>query len=269
MQHWTLLEQVFTVETIMTPRGQFLQWCDDEPLAEVWEKANLLNLDVIPIVKQGEIQAVFCRGNDKPMLLDSDRFVSHNQSIPTALQLLGNDNKPPFLFVTFQRTVVGLITPADFNKLAARTYFYNLLAELEMKLAALSLRFFKGNQSDLLQRLEEIYRESEKGRERLEEIYTRLHKTQQSNNEINIVHMLYLTDFINLVCRSEKFRDGLGFSSRSNAEKQLNGLVQLRNDTMHPVNLILSENRTVDKLANQLGIALELLSKWNGDVEFD
>jgi hypothetical protein len=31
-----------------------------------------------------------------------------------------------------------------------------------MKLAALSLRFFKGNQSDLLQRLEEIYRESEK-----------------------------------------------------------------------------------------------------------
>ena len=55
--------------------------------------------------------------------------------------------------VFHRQEVVGLVTPADINKLPARVYVYNLIGELELGLANRVRRHFANGSDKLLQAL--------------------------------------------------------------------------------------------------------------------
>jgi hypothetical protein len=53
--------------------------------------------------------------------------------------------------------------------------------------------------------------------------------------DIGYIDILSLADIVNIVAKDETLRERLGYQSRKQVEKDLNGLVHLRNDVAHPV----------------------------------
>jgi hypothetical protein len=250
---WNLLEQVFTVETIMTPRNQLLAWDGSAALDTLWQQAANLKIDTIPVTDHGQIIGILRRGETETSPLTPDWLISRDTSIPHLLEVFAA-KKQPCLFVFHRQEIIGIVTPADFNKLPARTYFYNLLAELEMLIASRAREHFGQTQDVILTLLD---RQGE-----LEALKTHM---AESDLEIDIIHTLNLSDMVNVICKVDTMRERLGFPSRKQVEKQLNGLVHLRNDIMHPVRLILDDYQGIDKLNERVQRALALLIRWNGD----
>lgn len=267
MQHWSLLEQVFTVETIMTPRAEFLLWSGTEPIDQLWQRANDNKIDVIPVLSNDNIISVLYQGGCDPIQLKEDQFIAYNVSIPKALKLLNRKECLPFLLVTYQNMVVGLVTKSDFNKLPTRTYFYNLLANLEMELAERIRKHFHSSHEKILELLKKD--KSEEGKQHYDKLCLQVEQMKQTNTEIDVVHFLNLSQLIKVVRETDELRTALGFTSRSQVDKQINGLVHFRNDVMHSVKLILNENRSFEKLCEQVDKTLDILERWRNDKQFE
>ena len=150
--------------------------------------------------------------------------------------------------------ICGVITPADLNKLAARTYFYNLLAELEITLAG-----FIHKHKYTEDKIFALIGDDEKRQEQIQK------KLDDASLELDIVHTLYLSEMVNLLQRDndDTLRKKLGFSSKRQVKKRLNGLVDFRNAVMHPFTPILSKEIGVEKLHKRLNRTVKLLDRWN------
>ena len=246
---WRLLSQVFTVETIMTGRDQFLTWDGNAPLATLWEEATQIQVDTIPIEHQGQIVSVLRRGQDTPVPLTPEWLVSRDTAIPDVVQLFA-EKRTPCLFVFFRQEVIGIVTPADLNKLPARTYFYNLLAELEMTIAEIVRRQYGTKQDNILNLLGK--------QDELDEIKQ---KMAESDLSIDIVHWLDLSDLVNLACKNDILRKSLGFPSAKQVGKKMNGLVDMRHDIMHPVRLILDDYTGIERLNERIQRTLTILNR--------
>ncbi len=246
---WRLLSQVFTVETIMTGRNLLLTWDGNAPLDILWEQATQLKVDTIPIEEHGQMVGILRRGHDTPAPLTPAWLVSRDTAIPDVVQAFA-EKAQPCLFVFYRQEVIGIVTPADLNKLPARTYFYNLLAELEMTIAEIVRRQYDTEQDAILTLLD-----------RQDEIDTIKAQMAASDLSIDIVHSLNLSDLVNLARKDETFRQSLGFPTPKQVEKHMNGLVYLRNDIMHPVRLILDDYTGIEKLNERIQRALEILNR--------
>ena len=64
--------------------------------------------------------------------LDNSAIVSAESSIPSVLQLLGRHN---FVFTADRDGLAGFIVPSDLDRHAVRSYFYLLVAGIEMLLS--------------------------------------------------------------------------------------------------------------------------------------
>jgi hypothetical protein len=226
---WGLLRQVFTVETIMTPRIDLLTGEQGTDLAAVRAEAKQRRFDLVPITRDGRIVEVLLvdAGEREPLI---DRWlVSRDTAIPDLLQILLESGRPGFL-VFHRQDVVGLFTPADLNKLQVRVYLYFLIGEVELALTMQIRRHFATMPEQALQML------SAKRQRELEEQIAGL--TEQ-NIGVDPAQLLRLSDVINIAAKHEPLRSQLGFTSRRSVEKALGGLNDLRNRTMHPVRPLL------------------------------
>jgi hypothetical protein len=226
---WGLLRQVFTVETIMTPRRDLLTGEQGTDLASVRAEARQRRFDLLPITQGGRIVEVLLLeiGEREPL---TDRWlVSRDTAIPDLLQILLESGRPGF-FVFHRQDVVGLVTPADLNKLSVRVYLYFLIGEVELALTLQIRRHFAAMPEQAVQML------SAKRQRELEEQIASL--TEQ-NIGVDPVQLLRLSDVINIAAKHEPLRYQLGFTSRRAVEKALGGLNDLRNRTMHPVRPLL------------------------------
>ena len=228
---WDLLRQVFTVETIMTPRQDLLTVERGTDLASVRAEASRRRFDLLPITQDGRIFEVLLVEDGERESLTDRWLVSRDTAIPDLLQIFLESGRPGFL--VFQRQdVVGLVTPADLNKLPVRVYLYFLIGEVELALTLQIRSHFAAVPEQALQML------SAKRRRELEEQIAGL--TEQ-NIGVDPVQLLRLSDVINIAAKHEPLRSQLGFSSRRAVEKALGGLNDLRNRTMHPVRPLLSQ----------------------------
>jgi len=227
---WGLLRQVFTVETIMTPRRDLLTGEQGTDLAPVCAEARRRQFDLLPITRDGRIVEVL-RVEDGAREPLTDRWlVSRDTAIPDLLQILLESGRPGFL--VFQRQeVVGLVTPADLNKLPVRVYLYFLIGEVELALTLQIRSHFATVPEQALQML------SAKRRRELE---AQIADLTEQNIGVDPVQLLRLSDVINIAAKHEPLRSQLGFSSRRAVEKALGGLNDLRNRTMHPVRPLLA-----------------------------
>jgi hypothetical protein len=151
-----------------------------------------------------------------------------------------------------QRVITGIVTPADLNKAPARTFFYNLIAELEMVIASLVEDCFKNRQYEISRLLSS---------ERKQDIEDAVTEMVETDREIEIIHLLYLSDLVKILRKEESLRKSLDFESSSQVKNELGSLVDLRNDLVHPVRLILGEKRDVAKLYEQIQTAFEVLHR--------
>jgi len=122
--------------------------------------------------------------------------------------------------------VVGLITPADLNKTAARASFYLLIAEFERRLVRLIRRELP-NEADYCKYL-------------TKERITKLRKEQDDASKedlgLNLSYYLYLTDLANIARKDPILRQKLGKPSKS----YMKSIIDVRNAVDHPANLLSS-----------------------------
>jgi CBS domain-containing protein len=165
--------------------------------------------------------------------LGSGNVVSADASIGRLMEWIID---PGFLFVLEGRDVTGLITVSDFNKQPVRGYLYLLLARLEVGLAELVRRRFP-DRDDALALLppdgQNIVRDRFEG-------------DRSAGEEGELVAYFDFSDLIEVVRRDAELLRIVGGRSRNGWISYAGGLVQLRNDGMHPVrNAVLAKGGLV------------------------
>ena len=252
---WTLLEQAFAVETIMTPRTKWLFWDSEQSLEPLWKRARKLRVDTIPVIENDQITGLLMQDQSESISLTEDWLVANDTPIHHVLQRFATATKPSLLVFQRQRVITGIVTPADFNKAPARTLIYSLLAELEMAIASVIGNHFKGRQEEILKLIEPIAKP---------EIKKVIAEMKREDLEIEIIHLLYLSDMVNIIRKAPDLREEINvkeLETSKKVEKTLNGLIHLRNDVVHPVNLVVGERRGIQKLDKQIQCAASLLPK--------
>lgn len=140
-----------------------------------------------------------------------------------------------FLFVLEGNRLTGFVTPSDTNRQAARSYFYLLVAEVEVGLARLIHAHFQ-SVDEALNLL------SENRRERIQE---RRKSDRQENLDADVVSYFDFCDLTKVAGRTEAIR--LGFS-RNKWDDVTGSLTDLRNWVMHPTRSGLSRTYTIARL---------------------
>jgi hypothetical protein len=250
MQNWTLLEQIFTARTIMTPVEELLVWDGLEAVEVVRERAQLDRIDTIPVKLNGRISHVLPEGSGAPQPLTPDWIVTSNTCVSQLVKTFAQ-RKKACLMVEDDQDVIGVVTHADMNRIPARTFLYGILSELEVMLGRLIKRRKLSN--------DEIFSAigDNDERERQAEIQQKL---SEADLELEIVDTLYLPEIVSVIRTIDDLRAQLNFDSRNQLDKFMNPLVTLRNDVMHPNKPILHRSRNVMKLHEQIERLTTLLT---------
>jgi hypothetical protein len=253
--HWQKISEIFTAEDIMTPRDQLhsLKFhggsepnpSDDQPF------------DVIPVVQNDRIIGVLEKGTTHMQPLSDHWLISRDIGIPDLVYLFAKTRQKAFL-VLHKQDMIGLVSPADLNKLPARVYIYNLIGGLELALMKLVESKFSNRKDSILHLLSE---------QRQEDLNNTARNLQEGNVDIDLLQHLYLSDLINIVIKEADLREQLDLVTRNQAENSLCGLNELRNQTMHLVKPLLARvPEDLDKLHQRINRAEQILEKLGDKV---
>lgn len=228
--NWRLLEKVFTAEVLMTPASELVTWDTETDFSEVASTSGYDRYDIVPVREAGRIAGVRAKGDTEVHSLTREWLISADTSVPALIDLFIETGKPGYL-VLHEQEIVGLVTPADLNKIPARSFFYLLIGELEMALANwISARIPSGN--ELLSHL---------GDEAAEKYAKKLDQLREGNADVRLTELLLLSDLLTIVEEDEALYTFLGYPSKKQAKKDLGGLNDLRNSTMHAARTLVGE----------------------------
>jgi hypothetical protein len=229
----------------MTPREALLTCQKGSDFSTVCVDAQRKGFDVVPVTENERITGVLLTKVASSQPLTHEWLVSNDTGIVDLLNLFVESGRPGFL-VFRRQEAVGLVTPADFNKLPARVCLYNLIAELEVALVA-----FVSSMQQFHPALSEEISLAVEDRKRL---------LKSGDADVEPAQLLCLSDFVNIIVKQEILRKPLGFQSRTKAEDLLNGLVDLRNRIMHPTRQILEQiPKDLDMLHERIEQARDML----------
>jgi hypothetical protein len=227
---WSDLNQVYTAHLIMTPSDEITSWKLGDPKDECINGNGELIFDVIPVIEDDQIIGVMTK--DKPFevqLLKSEWLITHDTPISDLVNLFVTTKKPAFL-VYSNHEVIGIVSMADFNKLPARTYIYSLIGDVELQIGHL-IRFDTSlTKSQILNLVT---------KRRSAQIRSRMRKLQSQNVDVDPIQLLYLSDMLSIIEKSETLCACLGFMSFEQAKQGLAGINDLRTRTMHLVKPLL------------------------------
>lgn len=115
-----------------------------------------------------------------------------------------------------------------------KVLFYLLISELETCLLQMIKRRFSKIE-DWLAYLTAKQRE---------DVEKTLKETRKGNTDVFLEQYLSTSHIISIIVKDSVLRDRLKFSSKKQAEKNLNPLVEVGNKTMHPRSLINQKEKT-------------------------
>jgi len=239
------LNQIFTAETLMTPRSEWMHY----NLATVEHQARDAHhsFDVVPVEDAGRVVGVILQSSREYRPLNEEWLISQDTSIPHLLDLFVRMGQQAYL-VVHQQQIVGIVTPADLNKLPARVYVYHVIGGLEMALAERIREMYRNNPDEVLQLLGN----------RAPHVRDSQGETTTGNVEVDDVYYLDLSDLVTVLQKSDALRVKLGYTSRKAAEKALGGIVDLRHRVMHTVRPLILKQRGdegLEQLQERLQIA--------------
>jgi CBS domain-containing protein len=232
-------DAAFQARHLAVPRSKAITVAPEMSVRAAAEYLRGLRFDQAPVESDGELIGFvitrFLDGGGGSVgsamtRLGSGNVVSADASVG---QLLDWIIRPGFLFVLEGRDVTGFITVSDFNKQPARAYLYTLLARLEVGLAELIRRRFGVDQAPILELL------SAKSRAEVEALYR---PDVGAGEEGELVAYLDFSDLVRVVERDDSTRAQLVDWSAGKWKGHTGGLVDLRNNVMHPVrNVVLTK----------------------------
>ncbi len=242
---------IIAAAQIMTPRKQWLAVRPGDDPGEVIDEATRQRYDLIPVLNSEDQVIHLLQAPDySEKKFSLDWCSTHDASLETLLTYFVETDHPA-CFLLSGREVIGLVTPADFNKAVARMAIYVHLAELELLLAQfLRSSGFASNET-ILKNL------SPNRREDLKKL---LNNRREQNAEVDLLEELTLSELLNLVVKEEQLHSQLGFNSRRQAKNAVSGLVDLRNRVDHPVRHI-HHGMDVRTLNNRLQQVESLVEK--------
>lgn len=181
---------------------------------------------------------------DAMVRLGSGNVVSADASVGRLMEWILD---PGFLFVIEGRDVTGFITVSDFIKQPARGYLYMLLARLEIGLAGLARRRFR-EQEQACALLSPQPRRT---------VQRRYEGDRAAGKETELLAYFGFADLIKVITEDDEVRRLIGDLSRDEWAAAVDGLVQLRNDVMHPIrNVDLAKDGLVRLQASEQRIRL-------------
>jgi len=104
----------------MTSKKDLLSWNDQSELSPPRKEAEKENYDLLPVIQGERVTGVLRvkAETDTPEPLTNEWLVSCDTEIPNLIELFTTSEKPGF-FVLQRQDVIGLVTPADLNKVQA------------------------------------------------------------------------------------------------------------------------------------------------------
>lgn len=160
---------------------------------------------------------------------------------------------PGLLFVIDGREITGFVTVSDFNRQAARAYFYLLIATLETVLAAAIRARFVGDQEQALELL---------APQQAKAVRDRYDADIGENLEADHVAYLTFTHLLRVALREPAIRARLG-SIAEELDGSFGEVVKTRNRIMHPTQSLVTRKasamrlRTHERLMRDAVVLLE------------
>lgn len=248
---------------IMTPKNRIVSFDPNEDAQLVFSKMSSQseNIDYAPIMKD---RAIIGYVNRKDLAcikgkacgelakeVSPKNKISPTLSLENVLMCLVDE---PFLFVTKNKQLKGIITRADVNKRAFRTFLYIFLSELESLLVDfIRIRLPCEKHLNLL------------SEERAKDVLYTYWKAKAGNVEISMEQYLSFSDIINLILKSKdrEVWQLLGCTSKKQVES-LTSLVDLRNSVMHSTRLLLAGEDSILHIRQKYEQILKLLKDLRG-----
>lgn len=250
-----LLDRSFTVEALMTPYNELFMCNFNEDFATVREKATRQGFDCVPIVHDGKVISILPKGSIRPEPLVGKWLVSRDTPVFHLLNLFVRNELQPFL-VLHRQDIVGIVTPADLNKMPMRVYVYNVIGELEMLLAALLREHFGDNQKAILELI---------STDHASKVACWQERAAQKNVEADIITYVFFDDLLDVIRQTKDLRLRLSLEVQDFTDHgPLDGLHKLRNRTMHTVGPLVLEYRGEDGLVQvqeRLEFALDMIER--------
>jgi hypothetical protein len=223
-------DNAFQARHLAVPINEAISVASTDEASAAAESLHGLRFDQAPVIDEDRITGFVLtrrldgvrRVSDAMTALGSGNVVSADASIGQLMEWILD---PGFLFVLEGRDITGFISVSDFNKQPVRGYLYLLLARLEVGLAELTRRRFS-NQEDALRLLPQAGRKV---------VRDRYEGDRRESEESELLAYFDFSDLIEVVTEDDELRRQVSGRSRNGWSAYAGGLVQLRNDVMHPV----------------------------------
>ena len=247
---------------LQVPIGEALSFAPDEPATSARERLAQANYDHAPVLEAGHVVGIVRRDaldaldvqtvGDASHAVGSELLVSADATVASLLGWLATS---PFLFVLDGRDITGFVAPGDLNKQPGRTYFFLLLAELEIGLAEVVRRLFAAAPAQPL----ELLTPSRRGK-----VLEQFAKAAAADREPDYVAYFNLTDLLRVARRSSDMHRLLDIPSGEQWERMTGAFVGVRNAVVHGVRDLVDAERgpaDLQGIDQRLHAALDATSK--------
>ena len=235
-------EPGYTVLDIVTPLAQLTCWRENEPRDAVVAAAHANNLTYIPVLDENGVCGIISRAEldagAAALPLTADWLLATDTRVLELIKLFAQ--QPQRIFLVLQSSnIVGLVAPADLNKIPARASVYLLIAHFELELARLLRRVLAGD---------EDYRSffTETRWQRLQEDRIR---QARGDVELDLLQMMELGDMVDIARKHVPVRELLGFTSNSQCRKAMD-LQGIRNRISHPTRPLIERREDLAGLSD-------------------
>lgn len=244
----------YSVLEIATSRNELYSWTDDPDQQQlVLQQAKDADITHLP-VKQGDQITGLVRRNglkvSEPIPLTADWLIAADTPILHLIELFAAKMDRVFL-VLQSSEVVGLVAPADLNKVPARASIYLLTAQFEAELINL-VRTQLGEDEEELEKL--------LTNDRVKKLREDHDKAEKGDVNLSLFYHLYLSDLFTIVSKHGRLRTLLGFTSRSQVDKCLN-FTDLRDRVSHLTGMLLTSRDELENINTACDTMIELSHK--------
>ncbi len=250
----------YTVEEITTPTEDLLCWDQSELTGEDRiRSAEAHKITFLPVTLDGEIVGITSIQSLKQGVsyqsLTDDWFLDAEMPILELLERFAN-TPDRIYFVRKSSQLVGLVAPADLNKLAARASVYLLVASFEIELTE-TVRMRVGSDDEIVAKYLPP--------DRLKKLNEERQKTKKGDLELGLIHYLYLDDLITIVQKHDELRQAFGFESKTQAKEALS-FKAVRNPVSHLNSLLIESRQDIQKVNDACHRLIHyggILTTWN------
>ncbi len=244
----------YAVRDIVTPESAFYYWtpeCDEGVLLEHGEKEGFT---YFPVKLNGVFKSVMkldsLKSGDRDIVpLTSEWLIAADTPILHLLKLFAQDNTRNF-FVLSSSEIIGMVSPADLNRIPARASIYLLVAHFETLLTELIRQKIGETDEELSQYLSE---------NRVTKATDLRDQERRVDLELPLIHYLNMFDLVEIIKHHDNLRKLLGFESKNSCN--VLKFETVRNAISHQNRLLINPNEDIKKIHADCNIMIESIEK--------